>query len=230
MVCVRTRKETNNPTPRGVSRRACVSALVLGLALVGCSSDDPTSDSDTPAASDDTDGQTTETGPEGDTDTDAAGDTDALHPVDAATRANLEIAVAHFHDPYSGDEVLELFPDACGPYMAVTGVCLPVYIDEALDATCDPSDQVCNAADLNHGNGKLGFPTAIVPFRYLYSPTADHTFVVCAEHRTVAICGGRLDHLMTDAEIPSPWTLASRGCTVTPVYLGSDPRLVTPVQ
>lgn len=228
MVGVGTRQQTTNPIPRRASLGVWAAAVVLGVTLVGCSSDGASSDTDSPTASDDTDGETTETGP-GD-DTDASSDTDALQPVDAATQANLEIALAHFHDPYSGDEVLDLFPDACGPYMSSTGVCMPVYIDEALDATCSPSDQVCNAADLNHGNGKLGFPTAIVPFRYLYSPAADHTFVVCAEHRTVAICGGRLDHLLTDAEIPSRWTLASRGCTVTPVYLGSDPRLVTPVR
>lgn len=167
------RHEADSSRERGLGLRACAVALAVGAALGACASGSGAPNSDSLIWSGDTDDGVTETDPPGDSE--VTGDTDALQPVDAATQANLEIALAHFHDAYSGDEVLELFPDACGPYMQATGVCVP------------------------------------------------------AEHRTVAICGGKLDHLLTDAEIPSQWTLATRGCAVTPVYLGSDPRLATPV-
>ena len=64
---------------------------------------------------------------------------------------------------------------------------------------------------VDEGDGS-SFPDNIYPFEYHYSKEADKTFSICAIHRTVFICDGKLDHLITDEE------MNSEKCTVTPIY------------
>lgn len=68
------------------------------------------------------------------------------------------------------------------------------------------------------GAGSNYFPDFILPFGYYYSKEVDRTFNVCAIDLTVFICEGKLDRLLTKADIDSG------RCNVTSAYLG-DKRL-----
>jgi hypothetical protein len=57
-----------------------------------------------------------------------------------------------------------------------------------------------------------GYPKEILPFIYYYSAEADKTFNLCAIERTVFICDGKLDSVITDDD------MNSGKCRVTPVY------------
>jgi hypothetical protein len=54
----------------------------------------------------------------------------------------------------------------------------------------------------------------IYPFEYYYSGEADKTFNLCAVERTVFICEGKLDRMITDEEIDNVEL-----CDVTPIYI-----------
>jgi len=52
----------------------------------------------------------------------------------------------------------------------------------------------------------------IYPFHYQYSEEADKTFNLCNVERTVFICDGKLDRMITDEDMDSG------RCIVTPIY------------
>jgi hypothetical protein len=62
------------------------------------------------------------------------------------------------------------------------------------------------------------FPEKILPFRYYYSEEVDITFNLCSADRSVFICEGKLDRLITEEDI------AEGRCEVTSIYL-NDPRI-----
>ena len=64
----------------------------------------------------------------------------------------------------------------------------------------------------DYAQGLAGFPKNILPFEYYYSPEADLTFNICAIHKTVFICEGKVDELVT------PEDLASGRCVSSPEY------------
>ena len=63
----------------------------------------------------------------------------------------------------------------------------------------------------DYGEGS-NYPSEIFPFEYYYSAEANRTFNLCAIHRTVFICEGKLEHVITDEE------MNSEKCVVTPIY------------
>lgn len=65
--------------------------------------------------------------------------------------------------------------------------------------------------------GINNFPQEIRPFKYYYSPSAGLTMAICNINRTVFICKGKLDHLLSKSDLGN--------CQVTPVLLDSDTRL-----
>ena len=60
--------------------------------------------------------------------------------------------------------------------------------------------------------GQPFMPQEILPFRYYYSEEADRTFNLCEVDRSVFICKGKLDRLISDEDINSG------RCVVTPIY------------
>ena len=69
----------------------------------------------------------------------------------------------------------------------------------------------------DYGDGS-NMGTQIFPFEYQFSEEANVTFALCAVHRSVFICEGKLDRFITKEDIDSG------KCQVTPIYM-SDPRL-----
>ena len=63
-----------------------------------------------------------------------------------------------------------------------------------------------------------GFPSEILPFHYYYSEEANTTFNLCGVGRTVFICEGMLDEMLTTEHIESG------RCRITEEY-DIDPRL-----
>jgi len=56
------------------------------------------------------------------------------------------------------------------------------------------------------------YPSEILPFEYFYSQEADKTFNLCAVDRTIFICDGRMEHVITDEDMDSG------RCAITPIY------------
>lgn len=65
--------------------------------------------------------------------------------------------------------------------------------------------------------GISSLPSNILPFRYYYSPSTDLTMAICNINRTIFICKGKLDHLLSKDDFSN--------CKITPVLLESDTRL-----
>jgi hypothetical protein len=55
-------------------------------------------------------------------------------------------------------------------------------------------------------------PDDILPFKYYYSKEADRTFNICNVERTVFICKGKMQHVISKADIDSG------NCEITPIY------------
>jgi len=98
-------------------------------------------------------------------------------------------AYDNLHEPGSSDTIVNDFPDL-----------VLVYTD-------DPEPSIKNI-----------FPPEILPFHYYYSEEADRTFNLCGVGRSVFICKGKLDRVITKEDIDTG------KCEITPIYLG-DPRL-----
>ena len=64
--------------------------------------------------------------------------------------------------------------------------------------------------DDGHG---VPFPETIVPFEYYYSATADKTLGICAINKSIFICEGKIDHVITQKE------MLSSKCRVAQAYL-----------
>ncbi len=63
--------------------------------------------------------------------------------------------------------------------------------------------------------GETEFHPSILPFRYVYCPQWDHTIVICAIARTVAVCSGHLARPMVVEEIDrDTWAPGTPGCIV----------------
>ena len=101
----------------------------------------------------------------------------------------IEQAYDNLHEAGSSDKILNDFPDV-----------ELVYTD-------DPDSSI-----------KQMFPPEILPFHYYYSEEADRTFNLCGVGRSVFICKGKLDRVISKEDIDSG------RCEITPIYLG-DPRL-----
>ncbi len=86
-------------------------------------------------------------------------------------------------------------------------------IDSALDVRSDFPDLELVYTD--DGSQDPLLPEDILPFEYMYSAEVDKTFSLCAIDRSVMICDGVLDALVTDEDINSG------RCVVTSVYLES---------
>jgi hypothetical protein len=107
----------------------------------------------------------------------------------------------------------------------VNGKTVQERVDEAYANLHNPGSAtkiVENFPDLelvyvDEGPGSF-FPLNILPFQYFYSVEGNITFNICSIDRTVFICEGKQDFLISQEDIDSG------KCILTPEYL-EDPRL-----